>query len=213
MTESVAIFEALKDDKKIAEGQTEMALCYMREGSLEKARSLFAEALARLDDCDGDLKALAILRSAIVELEADRLNDALNILTGGASLFEASANHVLRGSFHVTLGNVFNNMGARENRQFYVETVLREYTTASFHFDQAGHTRYQGNVENNVALFLMELERFAEAHEHLDRAQALFTSINDSMDLAQLEDSRARVLLAVACLLAITLTFVENKRH
>jgi len=31
MTESVAIFEAIKDEKKVAEAQTEMALCCMRE--------------------------------------------------------------------------------------------------------------------------------------------------------------------------------------
>jgi tetratricopeptide (TPR) repeat protein len=195
MTESVAIFEALRDEKKVAEAQTEMALCCMREGSLDMARTLFAEALARLDDRDGDLKALAILRSALVEVEADRLNDALNILTGGASLFDTSANHALRGSFHVTLGNVLNSMGAQENQRGY-QSVLREYTTASFHFEQAGHARYQGNVENNLALFLMELGRFAEAHEHLDGAQAIYTKLNDNFHLAALEDSRAQVLIA-----------------
>ncbi len=196
MTESVAIFEAIKDDKKVAEAQTEMALCCMREGSLDMARALFAEALARLDDRDGDLKALAILRSAMVELRASRLNDAMKILTGGISLFEASANHVLRGSFHSEHASILRRMVIRESRQDFIDSVLREYAIASFYFEQAGHLRYQGSVENNLAIFLLDLERYAEAHEHLDRAQAIYTKLNDSFHLAALEDSRAQVLIA-----------------
>jgi tetratricopeptide (TPR) repeat protein len=38
--------------------------------------------------------------------------------------------------------------------------------------------------------------KFARAHEHLDRAQALFTSMKDSVHTAQVDDTRARVLLA-----------------
>jgi tetratricopeptide (TPR) repeat protein len=87
-------------------------------------------------------------------------------------------------------------MGVRESREGYVESVLREYTAASFYFEQAGHARYQGVVENNIAMFLLELERFAEAHEHLDRAQAIYTRLNDRFHLAGLEDSRAQLLLA-----------------
>ncbi|HZG51120.1 MAG TPA: response regulator [Pyrinomonadaceae bacterium] len=37
--------------------------------------------------------------------------------------------------------------------------------------------------------------KFAEAHEHLDRAQALFTSLKDKVHLAQVDDARAKVLL------------------
>ncbi|HEY9403793.1 MAG TPA: response regulator [Pyrinomonadaceae bacterium] len=37
--------------------------------------------------------------------------------------------------------------------------------------------------------------RFSEAHEHLDRAQALLTSLKDRVHLAQVDDARAKVLL------------------
>lgn len=79
--------------------------------------------------------------------------------------------------------------------------MLREFSTASVHFEQAGHARYQGGVENNIAVFFLEIERFAEAHEHLDRAQALYTSLNDSLHLARLDDSRARALLGEGAIL------------
>jgi CheY-like chemotaxis protein len=40
------------------------------------------------------------------------------------------------------------------------------------------------------------LGRFAEAHEHVDRAREIFTRLKDSGSAAQVDDTRARVLLA-----------------
>jgi len=196
ISESIAIFESLSEVKKIAEAQIEIGYCYVREGELDAARGLYMEALARLDDRDGDLKALALLRSAIVELQVNRLKDSLNTLKAATTLFEASNNHVLRGSFHNQFALVLRNLGTGESGPKYLERVLSEYATAIFHFEQAGHARYQGLVENNVAMALLQLERFAEAHEHLDRAQALLTTLDDTVHLARVEDSRARVFLA-----------------
>ena len=194
--ESITIFESLRDVKKVAEGRIEIALCCMREGTPDIARALYAQALARLDDNDGDLKATAVLRSAILEVLANRLHDALSILSTAVELFEASNNHTLRGSFHNQLGIVLEKLGVSENRPDYIERVFSEYAAASFHFKQAGHARYQGSVENNLGMLCIQVGRFSEAHEHLDLAQALFTGEADSIDLARLEDTRARVLLA-----------------
>jgi tetratricopeptide (TPR) repeat protein len=193
--ESIAIFASLSHLKKMAEAQIEVALCYMREGSLNSARRLYAEALAQLDDRDGDLKALAILRSALVELLANRLSDSLNILKSGADLFEASTNHVLRGAFHNNLARVLRNLGADANRPEYMEQALTEYKASISHYEQTEHVRCQAGAQNNIALLFLQLERFAEAHEHLDHAQTLLTRLGDST-LASVEETRARVLLA-----------------
>lgn len=196
ITRSIESFEALQDVKKVAEAQTEIALCYEREGALDEARVRFAEALSRLDDKDGDLKAIALLRSGVLEQMANRLNDGLHILITAAPLFEVSANHTLKGRFHNELGMVLKDLGAIENRTDYIDRALIEFTAASFHFDEAGHARYQACVENNLGFLFGTIGKFVEAHEHLDRAQALFTRLNDSVHLAQVEDTRARVMLA-----------------
>ena len=196
ISESLAIFEFLRDLKKVAEAQTEIGLCCTREGALERARMLYANALARLDDDDGDLKAIAVLRSAIIELRASRLNNALHILRSGAALFEVSTNHVLRGCFHNHLARVLKHLGVAEGRPDYMERAFNEYAAAILHLEQADHSRYRGIVENNLAMLLLQLERFAEAHAHLDRAQALHTRIDDGATLAAIEETRARVLLA-----------------
>ena len=196
LNESIAIFEALPDVKKVAEAQIEIAYCFRREGALDEARRCYAKVLAQLDDNDGDLKAVAVLRSAILELVASRLNDALNILEREAALFEASTNHALRGSFHNQLAIVLRNLSVAENRQDYIERALSEYAAASFHFELASHTRYRGAVENNLAMLLLQCGRFAEAHAHLDRAQALYTQLGDASHLAGAEETRARLFLA-----------------
>ena len=201
INKSIAIFESLCDVKKVAEAQMEMALCCVNEDALDAARALYAEALAQLDDEDGDLKVRAVLRSAELELVAKRLNDAFSILTTAIALFEASSNHVLRGCFHNVFARVLTNLGVAESRPDYIERALNEYAAASFHLEQAGHARYQGCVENNLALLFLHVRRFAEAHEHLDRAQALFTRLDDRFCLAQIEETRARVLLAEGAVL------------
>ncbi len=200
ISKSIAIFEQLQDPKKVAEAQIEIAVCYRREGALDDARVWYAEALSRLNDQDGDLKAVALLRTAALEQFANRLNDALNILRSAAPLFGASTNHTLKGRFHNEFALVLRNLGTTENRADYIDQALIEYAAASFHFEQGGHSRYQACVENNLGFLFGTIRKFVEAHEHLDRAQALLTRLNDTVHLAQVEDARARVMLAEGAL-------------
>lgn len=195
ITESIGIFESLNDVKKVAEAQTEIAVCYRRENMLDNARVVLSQALSRLDDEDGDLKRLALLRSAVIEKLAKQFEDALNIFMSAAPLFETTVNHTLKGRFHNEFAIVLENLGAIQNSVEYLDRALIEYTASSFHFDQAGHSRYQACVENNLAMLYLKVNRVADAHEHLDRAQALFTRLNDNIHLGQVEETRARAWL------------------
>ncbi len=196
ISESIIIFEALGDAEKMAEAQMELGYCYWRAGAFDEARVLLKEALTRLTDKAGDLKAVTLSRLATVEKVTLRLSDALHILREAAPLFEISSNHSIKGRFHNEYGAVLMLLGEVENRSDYIDRALIEYAAASFHFEQAGHTRYQAYVENNLGFLFGSIRNFAAAHEHLDRAQALFTSLKDRAHLAQVDDTRARVFLA-----------------
>lgn len=200
ITESIAVFEALREVKLVAEAQTEIAVCYRREGALDEARVMLLEALSRLDEKDGDLTGLALLRSALVAKLGNRLSDALNILTKAAPLFHASTNDTLKGKFHNEFGNVLRRLADIEDSTDYIDRSLIEYEAASYHFGEAGHTRYQACVENNLGLLYLKINRLSDAHERLDRAQALFTRLTDNVHLAQVEDTRARLLLSEGAL-------------
>jgi CheY-like chemotaxis protein len=193
--ESIAGFGALKDTGKVAEAQTELGCCYWREGALDEARTVLRGALSRLP-ADGEVRAIALLRLAIVEGSAKRFSDALRLDIEAAPLFHKSKSHAHRGRFHNQFGFVLRNLGTIEGRLDYIDQALIEYAAASYHFEQAGHRRYHACVENNLGFLFLTIKRFAEAHEHLDRAQALFTSMKDDVHTAQVDDTRARVLLA-----------------
>jgi CheY-like chemotaxis protein len=195
ISESRAIFETQADTENLVEAQMELGTCYWREGAFNEARIVLKDALNRLTDTEGDLTAVILLRSAAVEKVSNQLNDALHILIEAAPLFEASSNHTLRGRFHNEYGTVLKDLGRGEGRADYTDRALIEYAAASYHFEQVGHARYQAYVENNLGFLFGMIGRFVEAHEHLDRAQALFTSLKDKVHLAQIDDTRARVLL------------------
>ena len=196
ITESIETFEALQKRSRVAEGQIELACCYWREGAFDEGRVLLSEALQRLSDSDIELRAKALLRFAIIEKDSKRFLDALRIHSQAAQLFERLQNHCLIGSFHNDFAIVLRNLGSAENRQDYIDQALIEYAAAAYHFEQAGHIRYQACVENNLGFLFWKVQRFADAHEHLDRAQILFARLKDNLHGAQVDETRARVLLA-----------------
>src|ERR1700682_1382242 len=196
ISRSISIFQTVRNEGKLAEAKIDLAYCYWREGGFDEARVMLQDALSELGDTNNHLKAVAMLRSAIVEGSAKRLNDALRIYMEAAPLFEESTNDVLKGKFHHGCGFVLKNLGADEQRQDYIDRALIEYAAASFYFEQAGLARYQGCVENNLGFLFGTIGKFVEAHDHLDRAQALFTTLRDSVHLAQVDETRARVMLS-----------------
>ena len=151
--------------------------------------------LARLT-ADGELRAKAVLRSAIVERSATRYADALRILTDSAGVFEKINNETIKGGYHNELGVLFKNQAAFEKREDYLDRAFVEYEAAAYHFERAGHRPYCALVENNLGFLFFNAGRFAEAHEHLERARRLFLGLKDRGSVAQVDDTRARVLLA-----------------
>ncbi|MET0623672.1 MAG: helix-turn-helix domain-containing protein [Pyrinomonadaceae bacterium] len=87
-------------------------------------------------------------------------------------------------------------MGTAECRPDYFDRAIIEYTAAAHHFELAKHERYVGRIENNLAFLLYKLGRYGDAHKHLDRAQTIFTRLRDAGSLAQVDETRGRVLVA-----------------
>jgi tetratricopeptide (TPR) repeat protein len=194
ISQSVALFEQAGLADGAEEARVELAYCYFRVGALDEARILIQQALERLGDND-EVRALALLRLAVVEGVATKFNDALKILMNSAPLFEASDNHSLKGRYHNQLAHALQSLGSAENRIDYFDRAIVEFTAAGFHFEQARHTRYHAHVENNLGLLLHSLGRFEEAHDHLDSARRLFINLGDNVYAAQVDETRARVLL------------------
>jgi tetratricopeptide (TPR) repeat protein len=191
--ESLTIFQSSHYRKKIAEAQTELALCYWRTGELNEARDLLDEALSRLTT-PGEVKAKAIVRLAIVECEAASYSKAMRVLAKEALLFQQINNETLKGSYHVTLGTVLRHLWEKK-RGDHLDRALIEYAAASYHFERAEHRCYLANVENQLGLIYFQLNRLEEAHHHLNRARRIHVTLKDSGTVAQVDETRACVFL------------------
>jgi CheY-like chemotaxis protein len=196
ISESSRMFEEFGEKNKVAEAQIDLAVCYWRAGAFDDARVILQEAVIQIEEADIELKAIAMLRRAMIERSAKRFNDALRIHTEAASLFDNVTNHLLKANFHHGFANLLNYLRAAENREDYTDRALIEYAAAGFHFEEAGHARYAACVENNLGFLCSTIGRFADAHEHLDHAQLFLTSLKDNVHLAQVDETRARVMLA-----------------
>jgi tetratricopeptide (TPR) repeat protein len=195
ISESAALFERLAIPEKIAEAQVDLAICYWREGAFDEARVTLRLVLDKFQDSGSEQRLRALLNSALVEWSATRDQDALEICTDAAPLFNVSSNDALKGKFHNTFGGVLKNLGIAKNREDYIDRALVEFAAASYHFEQAGHNRFLARVENNVGFLFATIGRFAEAHEHLTRARTLHVSVGDHGGAAGAEDTRAQAFL------------------
>jgi tetratricopeptide (TPR) repeat protein len=194
ITESLTTFQAQRLKNKAAEAQIELALCYWRTGDYNNASDFLKLALEQLTT-DSELRAKAIIRLAIVETDSNRLSEASQCLTDNAALFQKINNHTLIGCYYQTLADVFLYLWKSATAGDYLDRALVEYAAASYHFELADHRRYRANVENNLGLIYFEVNRCGEAHEHLDRARRIFASMKDKGAMAQVNETRARVLL------------------
>jgi tetratricopeptide (TPR) repeat protein len=195
ISESATIFESLGIPEKIAEARVDLALCYWREGALDEARITLRLVLESLRDIQSEQKLRALLNSAIVEKAATRDREALRIYREAASQFDASNNHALKGKFHSNYGILLKNLGLSENREEYIDSALVEFAAASFHYEQAGHRRFQAGVENNVGFLFASIGRFAEAREHVNSAHGLFLRLADQGSAAYTDDTLAQIYL------------------
>ncbi|HEV2880484.1 MAG TPA: tetratricopeptide repeat protein [Pyrinomonadaceae bacterium] len=197
ISESITRFEALGESARVAAAQSELGFCYRRVGAHDEARVIYYEALKKLTDGgEEELQAKIYLRLAAVESFRGRYNDSLRILLDSAELFERSSSDALKGNFHNERASALTFLAQAERRSDYTDRAIIEYTAASHHFEQAGHTSYRASTENNLGFLLYTIGRYEEAHEHLNAARRLFADVQNRGRVAQVDETRARVLLA-----------------
>jgi len=195
ISESAALFEKLGMSEKVAEARVDLAICYWRESALDEARVTLQLVLDALRETESEQKLRALYNSAIVEKVATRDQDALRIYREAAPKFETCTNHALKAKFHNFSATLFRGLAASQNREEYMDKALIEYAAASFHFEQAGHHRFQALVENNVGYLFADIGKFPEAREHVNSARHLFNRLADHGGAAYADDTLAQIFL------------------
>lgn len=195
ISEGAGAFERLGDARKVAEARADLGVCYWREGAYEEARVVLRAALEGLAPRDAEQRALALIRLAIVEVSAGCHRPAVEALEEAAPHVEACGSEVLKGNFHSERANAFLSL-ADAGDAGMLDRALVEFAAASYHLEQAGHTRYLANNENNLALLFNRVGRNEEARRHLARARKLHAALKDAVIVAQCDETLARVLVA-----------------
>jgi tetratricopeptide (TPR) repeat protein len=195
ISESITFYESTGDVKKVAAARAELAYCYWREGALDEARIMFSEALEKLT-IEGNTRANALLGLAVVEWSASRYRVGLKILEDNAGLFKKITNQTIKGTYHNQLAMLHQELATSEKTDDYFQRALTEYENADDHFRLAHNNVFRADVKNNMGMLLYELSRFKEAHEYLDQARRLTLSRKDKVGVAQIDDTRAQVLIA-----------------
>ncbi|HYX27941.1 MAG TPA: response regulator [Pyrinomonadaceae bacterium] len=196
ITKSIEIFERLERKDKAAEARGDLGLCYWREGSYDEARIQLDAALKSAPFESSDLTAILLIRAGVVEVWAQRLNEGLRFYDQAVPYVEKSDDHALKGSFHFEYGLVLRRLSAPENREELLDRALIEYTASGFHYEQAGNNIALARVELNLGYLFFTIGKHEEAHQHLDIARHLFLKLGDKGTAAQVDDTRARTLLA-----------------
>jgi tetratricopeptide (TPR) repeat protein len=91
---------------------------------------------------------------------------------------------------------ILRKLATAEGRADYADRAIIEFTAAIYHYEEAGHERYCAINLNNLAMLLSKIGRYAEAHEHLNRAHTFLERLKDVGLLTQVEETRARVYVA-----------------
>jgi CheY-like chemotaxis protein len=195
ISEAQRLFESLRLPIKVAEAQSELSICYWRLGAFDEARVVQDEAAKTVGDKNDELKAKILIRRALIETWACRYHDALEVLKQAEAFFK-SLNDSLKGRWHGHMGIVLRRLGMAEDRADYLDRAIIEYTASIYHCEQAQNYRYGAIARNNLAFLLYRVGRYKEAHEHLDEVVAIFSRLKDAGTLAQVNETRARVLVA-----------------
>jgi tetratricopeptide (TPR) repeat protein len=193
LTDALHIFQTLNLKNKVSEAQYELGMCYFRKGAYDEARIVLDEAREGLED--DELEAKILIRQTIIEIWVGKYHEAWAMLERAQHAFE-DANDALKGRWHGQMALVLRRLATTECRTDYFDKAIIEYTAAIYHYEQARHERYCATNLNNLAFLLYKLGRYVEAHEHLDRARTFLEKLKDYGLLAQVEETRARALVA-----------------
>ena len=190
LAESIRAFEKLGNYNKVSEAQTDLAICYWREGAMDEARIFSKESFSHASAPQTIVRCL--INQALIEVADGQLSQSLKILNQAAPIVETVEDAATKGRYHTILAVALKRTGGTTN----LDRALIEYTAASIHFEEAGHVAYYASGENNISSLLLEFGRYSDAHHHLDNAYNAFTRLHDLPKAAQTFETRARIFIA-----------------
>jgi DNA-binding winged helix-turn-helix (wHTH) protein len=192
---SIALFEQLGFKRRAVESRIELALCYYRQGLFDFGRQTLLCVLRQIPSEDWELRSLALIRLAILERHAGRLQDALARLMEATTIMEKSGPWAVC-RCHIELASTYKDLAISEDAAHYFD-LARDYChRALSECSAVGNYRYVGIAENNIGFLLLTMGSYEEAEAHLLRSRSLFEAFDDLVRAAQVNETLTRLYLA-----------------
>ena len=191
---AIALFDHVGENTRSIEARIELGCCYYHQGLFDIAQSTLEECVKSLTEQDYELRAVALIRLAIVERHSGKLQQAVGLLEQ-VSTVEDSLTPWTKGRFRTEMANTLKEFGVADGQMNCLDRALTHYKEAAFQFEQVGNLRYAAAVENNRGHLLLSLNRFAESTAHLKRARMLFSELVDTIGCAQVDETMAQLYL------------------
>lgn len=195
ISEAWQLFDRAGDRAGSIESRIELARCYWRLNFIDEARVMLKVILGDVTEAETELRGIAMLWLAVLEVSTKHYETALSYLDDAHPLIESIPFPYIQGCFFNTRANTLKYLGKIDEREIFFDRALVDYAMASKCFGEAGHHKYRAGVMNNHAMLLRDVGRFREAHDLLDAALELVTSLREKGNIAQIHETRARILI------------------
>lgn len=197
INQSIEYFKSAADVKRAAAARIELALCRLSQGNLDEARDLITTALPKLS-AGGTTWAKAIISLTMVESAQGRLQEAVTILADNATFFSRVVSHTYKGSYRLRFGSLLEMVADIEKRNEYLDLAREHYEEADYQFKLANDNRSRVDAKIGLGNVFLRTSKIEEAHQCLDEARRLALLDRNRVKLAQVDEARARVLVAEA---------------
>jgi len=191
---AVGIFEQLGLKARSAEAKIELGYCYYREGLFDLARDTLLSALRTLTENDRELRSLCLIRLAITDRQAGKLDNSIKWLEQASDLVELVGPWI-SGRYYQEFATTLKDLGSEKIQALNRQKVLECYRKALYEFEAVGNHRYSAVVENNQGYFLGTVGELKTGNFHLMRARNLFDRLGDRISRAQTDETLARIHL------------------
>jgi len=179
-------FLELYEVEKIAECENYLAICYLRTGEINEAKTWLEELASHQLSNSHYAVLYSHIAKCFILIAENKYSEIIVYLKNLEQAFLNFGDNCLCGDFYNALGAAYSKLGNQEEALSFLET-------ARFYHHKAQHKIYLGAVENNLALLYKAQGNFAKAHQMIDYSTKTFKQIKDRTREGFSLDTKAQV--------------------
>jgi tetratricopeptide (TPR) repeat protein len=164
-----------------------------RESDYDRAAPFFAYALSLCEK--PDTETIVRCNQALTESYRGNPRYALWLYSNFLPLVE-SASETRKGLYFNGRAMAHKRLADSEQSEGSYRLAIDDYLRGSIHCENAGCLKGKAIAECNLGQIYLLIKEYTEAHDHLMRARGLFESMKDFGTMAQVDETRSRLLLA-----------------